>query len=72
MNILEEIQGKVIFPIVDDIRYHSYKLDDNYDKLDSRVQPLTREHIIRLIGHGKMVILLQLRLMICLLQKKTL
>lgn len=52
MSALEEIQGKVIFPIVDDIRYHSYKLDDNYDKLDSRIQPLTRGHIAQLIEAG--------------------
>lgn len=52
MSVLEIIQGKVIFPIVNDIRYHSYKLDDNYDKLDSRVQPLTREHISQLIEAG--------------------
>lgn len=52
MNVLEEIRGRVIFPIVDDIRYHSLKLDDNYDKLDSKIQPLTREHISQLIEAG--------------------
>lgn len=52
MSVLEEIHGRVIFPVVDDIRYYSYKLDENYDKLDSRVQPLTRNHIVQLIEAG--------------------
>lgn len=52
MDINELISWKKVFPVVDEIRQYSFKIDDNYEKLDKRIQPITVAQVKELKSLG--------------------